>query len=182
MPTITRILQLAPTACYLSANYIDKRKLFGGSLDPMNPIKIYCTYIVLKHVYDKDPTYDGLQARCNYLYELMKRWALAAAAIVDGNNGGSVAPVTPVQSGIYPFVITSADFEADGKTYINPDIVGDNLMLFINEWTQTWLLAPGAFTYTATGFVINNGAGQQMEGFNASVYDYTVVIQKRNNG
>lgn len=176
MPTAARILELAPTACYLSANYIDRRKLFGGSLDTINPIKIYCTYIVLKHVFDKDPNYDGMQARCNYLYELMKRWAIAAAAIVDGDNGGSVAPVTPIQSGVYPFVITSADFESDGTSYINPDIVGDNLMIFINEWTQQWLFAPDSFVYTLTGIQI------VLPGFDANTSDYTVVIQKRNNG
>lgn len=176
MPTVARILELAPMACVLSANNIARRQLFGGSVDTLNPLKIYNVYKILKHVFDKDPNYEGLQARCNYLYEIMKRWAIAAAAIVDGNNGGSVAPITPSQSGIYPFVITSSDFEADGTSYNNPDIVGDNLMIFINEWTQQWLFATDSFVYTATGIQI------VLSGFDASTSDYTVVIQKRNNG
>lgn len=176
MPTIARTLALAPVACYLSANYVAKRQLRGGASDPTNPQKIYNVYKILKHVYDKDPNYDGLQVRCDYLYELMKRWALAAAAIVDGGGGGSVAPVTPVSSAIYPFVITSADFEADGVSYDNPDIVGDNLMIFINEYTQQWLLAPTSFVYTATGIEI------VIPGFDANTFDYTIVIQKRNDG
>lgn len=178
MPTIARTIELAPVACYLSANYVAKRNgLFGGTVDETNPIKIYNVYKILKQIYDKDPTYEGLQVRCDYLYELMKRWALAAAAIVDGNNGGSVAPPTPTPgTDIYPFVITSDDFESDGVSYNNADIVGDNLMIFINEWSQQWLLAPDSFVYTSGGIQV------VLSGFSANDFDYTIVIQKRNNG
>jgi hypothetical protein len=176
MPTIARILDIAPVACYLSANFVSRRQLFGGSVDPSNPSKIFNVYKILKEIYDNDPAYDGLQVRCDYLYELCKKFALAAGAIVDGGGGGSVSPVTPGTINVYPFVIDSDDFESDGISYDNPDIVGDNLMIFINEWTQQWLLAPDAFVYTATGIQI------VLPGFSANDADYTIVIQKRNNG
>jgi len=178
MPTIARTLELAPVACYLSSNYVSKRKLFGGTIDSTNPAKIYNVYKILKKIYDLDPTYDGLQVRCDYLYELMKRWALAAVPIVDGGGGGSVSPITPpAGTDIYPFVITEADFEPDGISYNNADIVGDNLIIFANEYTQQWLVAsPTTFSYTATGIVIN------IPGFDANTQTWTIVIQKRNNG
>jgi len=177
MPSITRTLQLAPVACYLSANYVAKRKgLFGGTVDETNPIKIYCVYKILKYIYDKDPAYAGLQERCDYLYELLKNWALSAAAIVDGGGGGSVSPITPTTENIYPFVITSGDFQPDGVSYNNPDIVGDNLMIFINEWTQQWLFAPDSFVYTSTGIQI------VLSGFNANTSSYNIVVQKINTG
>lgn len=176
MPTIARTLEIAPMACVLSANAVARGALRGGKLDPSNPQKIYNVYKILKKIYDNDPTYDGLQVRCDYLYELLKKYALRAAAIVDGGGGGSVAPVTPTDEAIYPFIITSADFEADGTSYNNADIVGDNLMIFINEYTQQWLTAPTYFVYTATGIQI------VAPGFDANSFDYTIVIQKRNNG
>lgn len=177
MPSVARILQIAPMACVLSANASAKGQLFGGKVDPLNPQRIYNVYKVLKTIYDKDPNYDGLQVRADYLYELLKKYALRAAAIVDGGGGGSVAPPTPTpDSNIYPFIITSVDFESDGVSYNNPDIVGDNLMIFINEWSQQWLTAPASFVYTATGIKI------VLIGFDANTADFTIVIQKLNNG
>lgn len=176
MPTVARILEIAPMACVLSVQHTAKRQLFGGSLAVDNSLKIYNVYKILKKIYDNDPAYDGLQVRADYLYELLKKFALRSAGIVDGGSGGSVAPVTPTDTNVYPFIITSNDFEADGTSYNNADIVGDNLMIFINEWTQQWLLAPDAFVYTATGIQI------VLPGFDANTSDYTIVIQKRNNG
>lgn len=173
MPSVSRILELAPVSCYLAANFAAKKQLFGGSVDPTTTTKIYNVYKILKHVYDKDPSYDGLQQRCNYLYELCKKWALGAAAIVDGGGGGSVAPPTPGTATGYPIVVNGSDFEPDGITYVNPDIVGDNIMLFVAGFNQEWHFAPTFFTYNATGFII------VFPGFDANNYDY-IIIQNYN--
>ncbi len=173
MPTVARILQLAPAASYLAANYVDKKNfLKGGALVPNQSINIYRIYKILKHVYDKDPTYPGLQVRCDYLYELLKRWALAAAAIVDGNDGGSVAPPTPGGSVAFPFYIFSANFESDGVTYLNSKIAGVNIALFIDEYVQQFF--PGTnFTYVAGG-----GFTITAPGFDANNFDYTIRVER----
>jgi len=175
VPSVTRILQIAPMACVLSSQDVAKGNLFGGKVDPSNPLKIYNVYKVLKTVYDKDPNYAGLQVRTDYLYELLKKYALRAAAIVDGGGGGSVAPPTPGSSTIYPFIITSTDFTTS-NTYDNPDIVGDNLSIFINEYSQQWLTAPDSFVYTPTGIEI------VIPGFDSNLYNYTIMIQKIGTG
>jgi len=141
MPTVERILQLAPVCCYLSANNVAKKTgLFGGVVDEKNPINIYNVYKILKHVYDKDPTYDGLQVRCDYLYELCKQYAMRAAAIVDGGGGGSVAPVTPT-AGPLPspidFIVSASSFIPTGGSSVNiPTFIGYNLNLSRGGITQ----------------------------------------------
>jgi hypothetical protein len=75
---------------------------------------------------------------------------------------------------IYPFVITSADFESDGVTYNNAAIVNDNLALYVNNFTSNVLFAPTDFTYTATGIEII------ADGFNANNFDYSILVQKLN--
>lgn len=154
MPTVARILQLAPVACYLSANYIAKRKLFGGSIDSNNPLKIYNVYKVLKKIYDNDPNYDGLQVRADYLYELCKKWAVNATAIVDGGGGGSISPITPPSTGasVFPIYVIQSDFST-ATEYNDTRIVGKNLMLFYNQINR--YLKPGTeWAYTLTGVQI----------------------------
>lgn len=125
MPTSARILQLAPTACYLAQQDVNKRSLFGKpKVVPSQAIKIYNVYKILKHIYDKDPNYSGMQARCNYLYELLKKYALRAAAIVDNNSGGSVAPVTPSDQTLpqpIDFIVANDTIMVAGDITLNLD-------------------------------------------------------------
>ena len=98
MPTIARILELAPVCSYLANNDKAKGSLFKSGT-PKN-IKnqatlIYIYWKILDKIYTLDPTYPGLQAPANYLYELEQKWAFKAANIVDGGGGGSIAPITP---------------------------------------------------------------------------------------
>lgn len=83
----------------------------------------------------------------------------------DTGGTGSVAAST------YPFVITGANFEADGVTYNNASIVGDELMLLVAGYNQEPMLAPGNFDYTATGIEII------ISGFDANDYSYIVVFK-----
>lgn len=191
MPTAARILQLAPTACYLAANDVNQKTLSGkGSLVPSQAIKIYNVYKILKHIYDLDPNYAGMQSRCNYLWELMKRWALKAAAIVDGGGGGSVAPVTP-SSGT---LVNPLDWEvgasssqtaplADGESTVTldgtsgmVDFRGFNINFIRGNLTQYTTPPPdGISTYyswnrTTGVFTLLNGAAVLGEQFRIEPY------------
>lgn len=170
MPTIERTLELAPVACYLAANYKDKKALFGGgSAASANQAKlIFAVNKILKKVYDEDPTREGLQVVADYLFELIQKFAFKAANIVDGGGGGQVTPITPTALN-YPLVLTGSDFEVDGITYNNPEIVGVNLMIFVSNFSQEWQFAPAFFQYTATGIEI------VFAGFDANNYDQIIL-------
>lgn len=173
MPSIQRILEVAPVCCYLSANYVAKRQgLFGGAVDQNNPTKIYNVYKILKHVYDKDPLYPNLQACANYLWELCKGYTARAAAIVDGGGGGSVAPVTP-PAGSLPapidFIVGASSLIPIGGTSVNvPTFIGYTLNFYrggIAQYTTnpgdgssyyTWNSVTGDFSCSPAA-----GAGEQ---------------------
>jgi len=126
MPDISRVLEITPVANYLASNDVAKGSLFrGGSLDPKLPITIYMVYKILKRVFDADPTYPNLQPIANYLYELIQKYAFKAAAIVDGNTGGQIAPPSPPSSGVpypYDWEVSAVSFPlADGESSITFD-------------------------------------------------------------
>lgn len=111
MPTVVEILSLAPGAGYLAANAKNKSVLFGtGRLNPILPQQIYGIYFIAKKIYDEDPTYDGLVPVCNYLWEVMGRYGIAAQGLSGG--GGSVTPITP------SLVPQQFDFAVDGSSLI----------------------------------------------------------------
>ena len=170
--TTSEILTLAPASSYLAANAIAKGQLFQrNKLNPILPQQIYAVYFILNKINTLDPTNPALYPCAQYLWELMGRYGVAAQGITGG--GGSVPSPTPTNQNIYPFSITSADFESDGVSYNNPNIVGDNLMIFINEFSQQWLLAgQGYFVYTSTGIQIT------ISGFDANTAEYTIIIQQ----
>ncbi len=95
MPTVVEILNLAPAASYLAANANDKNAFFkGGILNPLLPSQIYAGWFILSKIYSKDPTFQGLEAAANYLWELMGRYGVQAQSI--SGSGGSVSPITPI--------------------------------------------------------------------------------------
>ncbi len=171
MSTIANTIAVAKVTSVLASNDVAKGKLFPTLIrtEARFPLMITTERIIIEGVYNRVPSYPNLQTASDYLYDLCGKYRLAAQAIVDGGGGGSVAPVTPGGGGdIYPIVVTGGDFEVDGVTYNNPDIVGDNIMLFIANFNNEWQFAPAFFSYTATGFVIT------FPGFNAN--DYTSII------
>lgn len=178
--TIENTIEVAKVTSALASRDIAKGKFFPTLIrtEERFPLMITTERKIIEGIYTRVPSYPNLQLASDYLYDLCGKYQLAAQAIVDSSSGGSIAPVTPGSSGasIYPFVITSDDFEADGVSYNNEDIVGDNLMIFINEYTQQWLLAPTSFVYTPTGIQIT------APGFDANAENYTIVIQIKNSG
>lgn len=172
MPSTSDILILAPAASYLAANAIAKGQMFPrNKLNPILPQQIYAAYFILNKIYTLDPTYSGLDSAAQYLWELMGRYGIAAQGITD--SGGVVPSPTPTNQGIYPFVITSADFESDGVSYNNPNIIGDNLELFPNQLNQQfWYAGQGFFIYTAIGIEII------YPGFDANTQSWTIRIDQ----
>lgn len=178
MSTIANTIAVAKVTSYLASDYLAKRQLFGGSIrvEPRFPLMITTERIIIERIYDWNPNYTNLQIAADYLYDLCGRWKTTAQAIVDGGGGGgAITPVSPT-SNIFPLYITSADFTT-ATTYNNPNIVGINLTIFINEYAQQWLVAgTDIFVYTATGIDIT------IPGFDANQYLYTILIEKLGSG
>jgi len=170
---IADIIQIAKISQFLAANSIAKGTLFSPRIDPKLAQTLYMERKAVEWGYNIDPSYASLRQTANYLYALCGGLALKAQEII--NQGGSVSPVNPLVSNIYPFIITSANFEPDGVSYNNPLIVGDNLSIFIDEYNQQWLTAPASFIYTSTGIQIT------APGFDANSNSYTIMIQKLNS-
>lgn len=175
MPTVSEILDIAAVSQYLASNDVAKGSLFGNPrLRPIVPSRIWVEKQIIQAIYDGDHNYDGLQEAADYLYAMLYHPA-QASAIVNNSNGGSISPITPsIPTGIYPLVITAADMEIDGVTYNNPNIVGDNLMVFVQQYNEEWLYAPDFFQYTGSGIVI------VAAGFDANNYG-NIIIQKFNS-
>lgn len=129
MPTTQRILQLAPIAQYLAANYIRKRSLFGGTSISREQVRwIYVYNKILQKIYAEDPTYP-IQNAANYLFELIQPYYYRAAYIYDGGGGGSVVPPSPTTipttiPTILDFIVDSNSVIATGDTSV--DLSGYN--------------------------------------------------------
>lgn len=175
MTTLEKI-NIAKISQYLSSQDVAKGNLFSPRRDVNLPKKLYMERKAVEWMYDISPSDSSLEGTSNYLYALCGRYGLLAAAILAGGGGGSIInPVTPGGGGsssAFPIYINSDDFESDGISYNNSVLVGKNLTIFINEYTQQWLFAPTAFIGTATGIQIT------IDGFNANDADYNIIIME----
>ena len=175
MPTISRVLELTPVAGYLASNDVAKASIFqGGLIDPRLPIKIYFVYKILKEVYDADPNYENLQVVSNYLYELIQKYAFKAAAIVDGNTGGQVAPQTPTTGSEFPIYITNVDFD-NATEYSDNRLAGKSVIVWLNQINR--YLIPGVES-SVSGTILTI----LLDGFDATQYDYNIVIENYSAG
>lgn len=125
MPTTTRILQLAPIAQYLAADYVRKRQLFGGTSTSTLQVQwIYVFNKIMQEIYSNDSTYS-MQNAANYLFELIQPYYYRAAYIYDGGGGGSVVPPSPTTiPTILDFIVDSNSVIATGDTSV--DLSGYN--------------------------------------------------------
>lgn len=156
MPTVARILELAPTCSRLAEDHRFKRALFSGT--PKSSIHqgilIYCYWKILNKIYELDNNYAGLEQPANHLWELCQKWQLKAASIVDGGSSGQVTPVTPVTLPTpYYFLVDGSSFIADGassKTF-PASWQGFNIVFARNGITQTTVTSePTYFTWNST--------------------------------
>lgn len=167
MPTNSQILDLAQGASYLAANAIDKGQLFPrNKLNPLLPRQIYAVWFILNKIHTLDPTNSALTSCCNYLWELMGKWGIAAQGL--SGSGGNV----PVPAGTqqYPIYITQANFTT-ATLYPNTNIFGTNIIIYLNEINR-YLIPNTEFTVAAAGVTITLG------GFDATLFTYNLVIEK----
>lgn len=121
MPTTQRILQLAPVAQYLAANYVTKRQLFGGTSTSTKQVQwIYVFNKILQEIYSNDSTYS-MQNAANYLFELIQPYYYRAAYIYDGGGGGSVVPPSPTTTSptVLDFIVAADTVIATGATTVD---------------------------------------------------------------
>lgn len=112
---------------------------------------------------------DEIESIQRKFKKLMYRVCCIANSVTTGGGG-----TTPIPS-IYPFIITSADFNSDGVSYTRPAIAADTLELFVNEYSQQFLVeGPNTFSITSTGIIMN------IPGFDANTQDWTIRIDKLN--
>jgi len=177
--TIQETIDRGNVSIYLSGNDNAKGALFGPrKAAPGSMVTIAMITSALTWGYQGGAQTDqDLRSMANYLIWLIGMYGQQAQAILEGSGGGTVIPGGGSSgSSVYPIYITSADFQPDGISYDNPSIVGDNLIIFINEYTQQWLAASGStFSYTASGIIM------KIPGFDANANSWTIVIEKFNN-
>lgn len=155
MPTVQRILELAPTSCRLAKDYKAKRSgLFGGTRAAITqPEWIYAVYKILNKIYTTDPTYEATaqQQVANYLFELCQKFAFKAANIVDGGGGGSIAPITPtVKPSRIEFEASPTTFIPEGETTVQLPVSWDGWNVEVergNVPQSTLSTQPSYFSY-----------------------------------
>ncbi|HXU25764.1 MAG TPA: hypothetical protein VN698_00925 [Bacteroidia bacterium] len=145
MPTNAVILDNAPASCVLAGNDIANGSLFGQRIDPLLAQKIYSTFFVINKIYGLDPTYNGMDAACLYLWELMNKYGIRAMGY---SGSGSIIPPTPSGSFTYLIPITGADFSV-ATNYNNPKIVGKILQIFWNDINR--YILSSEYNQTSTG-------------------------------
>jgi len=174
MLTVSEKINIAKISQPYAAVDILRKGYAGGGVDLRLALKIYTVRksVEWRASMEDDAGYTsysaGLIKTSNFLYSLCGYYGLGSF-----DSGGSVAPIVPITPDIYPFFISSSDFESDGVTYINENIVGDNIALFVNQWTQQWWPPEaGFFVLTSNGFRVI------VDGFNANEQNYTIMVQR----
>jgi len=101
--SIAEIIELGRASTYLSANYVSKQGLFGGSvIKPVLPVQIAFVTDALDWGNSGGAQTDAsLRSTANYAYWLFGKFQLQAQQIIDGDGGGSVTP-TPA-GGTLPY-------------------------------------------------------------------------------
>jgi hypothetical protein len=177
MPSTTTTTNTAKVSQYLAAVDIMKGGLFGSKINENWDVDLYMERKAVEWAYDQSATYENIYETTQYLYWLCYK-TNRAQYIINSNTGGELAPVQSPDDcciDLYPIHITQDDFEDDGVSYNNSDIVGDNIMIFVNQVSQTWWFSGGSnpgFVYTSTGIRIT------IPGFDATLYEYDIVIEK----
>lgn len=101
--SVSDIIELGDVTTYLSANYVSKQGLFGGTvIKPTPPVQIAFVTDALRWGNDGGAETDAsLRLTANYLYWMCGMFQLQAQRIINLPGGGSVSP-TP-SSGSLPF-------------------------------------------------------------------------------
>lgn len=171
--TIAQTVAIGDVSIYLADNDNAVGSLFGKRVAANgSALLIAIVTDALRWQNDGYPSDITLQGTANYLYWLCGYYAVKAYNLISGGGGGTVGPGN-VGSNIYPFWITSANFELDGVSYNRPAIVNDTLELFVNEDNQRFSIqGPDTFEKTATGIIM------RIPGFDANTQVWTIRIDR----
>lgn len=168
--TVAQIIDIGKVSSYLASVDVANGALYGARVNPTLPLLISMETDVLEWQSIFNPGDLTLYADANYLYSLCSAYNLEANAIINGGGGGLIPPSGGAGvTTIFPIVVNGGDFESDGITYNNANMVGYNLMIFIGGYNQEWHFAPTDFVYTSTGIQI------VIPGFNANNFDYITI-------
>ena len=94
---------------------------------------------------------------------------------IEPDNVGGASSVTVVNDTVFPFFVTSADFEVDGVTLIDTRLEGNTVTLYPNNFNGNWLIQDTDFTISGDTLTVTNPA------FNANSFNYTIKIDKVNS-
>jgi hypothetical protein len=164
--SISEIIEIGRASTYLSANYVSKQALFGGTvIKPTPPVQIaFVTDALDWGNSGGAQTEASLRSTANYLYWLCGLFQLQAQRIISGAGGGSVSP-TPSGGALpnpYDFEVT-VDSEplADGEGSVTLSaFIGYNIAFNRGQVPQStvdvggsyysWNRTTGLFTCTPT--------------------------------
>lgn len=171
LPTIQEVIDIGNASLPYALN-----DLYKGALYPKRiATQKSCTEIamftdILDWQNQTSPNDTTLRGTANYLIWLCGMFGMQAQS---GSGGGSsVSPVSPTTN-TFPLYIFSQDFESDGVSYNNPNIVGLQLAIFPDQYSNNFLLAgANSFSYTSTGIVIN------IPGFDANTQTWVIRIER----
>jgi len=131
--SVPEIIEIGRVSTYLSANYTESKKLFGGSvIKPVPPVQIsFVTDALDWGNSGGAQSQQSLRQVANYLYWLCGLFQLQAQYIISGPGGGSVTPSTPTGTLPNPldFEVSESSFIADGESSVEiPEYIGYNLI------------------------------------------------------
>jgi hypothetical protein len=133
---------------------IKSNSIGGGFVDDTLALKLWIEWQSLQDASDYFPDEEGTERQADYVLSLCTPY-LAQAIAATGGGGVPVTPITPITptTGIYPFIITQANLTWDGSNlvYLNTLMAGDSIIIFVNEFSQQWLMEPTYFTNVAAG-------------------------------
>jgi hypothetical protein len=173
--SISEIIELGQVSTYLSANYVSRGALYGGTvIKPAPPVQIaFVTDGLDWGNSGGAETAASLRSTANYLYWLCGKFQLEAQYITDGAGGGSVSPTPSGGALPYPldFIVSATSFMVTGASSITiSQFIGYNVEFDRNGQPQYTTDAGDLSTYfswdRATGaFALLNGAAQADERF-----------------
>lgn len=161
--TVPDIIEIAELSEALATKDTLKGKMYSPRINPKLPEIIMMEVAAVRWAYSQTPTYQDIQFTANYLYDLCGKYGLDARRIITGGGGGTpVTPVTPTDDCTGMKLITSPNFEADGKTVVDTDWVDKEIFIYWNN-VNKYIFSPSSWSYLpGGGFVIN------IPGFDAS--------------
>lgn len=170
-------IEIGDISSYMVLQAIAKGSLFGAKLDPRWGLMLAMETDSIRWQNEFSPADTTLTQTGDYLLSICYN-RQQAAVIMNGVGGGTIInPVTPSGSGdAFPIYITSNDF-ADATSYNNPALIGQSVVLFVNE-VNRFLFAGEGFLTTATGIQIRSDANATIPGFDATTNTYNIIIWK----